>query len=66
MAGVPEPDLGADVVQRMQDFVAQLALEFGRITRHFWAGVYLHGLLLDGERKSISTDQFAQAAPAVP
>ena len=53
VVSAPEPELEADVLQRMQDFVAQLALEFGRITRHYWASVYLHGLLLDGERKSI-------------
>src|SRR5207237_1110761 len=37
----------------MQDYVAQLAAGFERITRHYWAGVYLHGLLLDGERKRL-------------
>jgi SRSO17 transposase len=46
-------DLEADVLERMQDYVAQLAAGFERITRHYWAGVYLQGLLLDGERKSI-------------
>jgi SRSO17 transposase len=43
----------AEVLERMQDYVAQLAAGFGRITRHYWAGVYLQGLMLDGERKSI-------------
>src|SRR4051812_33622082 len=30
-----------------------MAESFERITRHYWADVYLQGLLLDGERKSI-------------
>jgi SRSO17 transposase len=46
-------ELEAYVLERMQDYVAQLAAGFGRITRHYWAGVYMHALLLDGERKSI-------------
>src|SRR5437879_1597715 len=28
-------------------------MAFGRITRRYWAGVYLHGLMLNGERKSV-------------
>ena len=52
-APVLELELDADVLERLQDYVAQLALGFGRITRRYWAGVYLHGLMLNGERKSI-------------
>ncbi len=53
VVSAPAVELEADVLERMQDYVAQLAAEFGRITRHYWARVYLQGLMLDGERKSI-------------
>ena len=46
-------ELEADVLGRLHDYVAELAEGFERITRHYWAGVYLQGLLLDGERKSM-------------
>lgn len=49
----PTVELEADVLGRLHDYVAELAEGFERITRHYWAGVYLQGLLLDGERKSI-------------
>ncbi|MBV9325958.1 MAG: IS701 family transposase [Chloroflexi bacterium] len=49
----PTVELGADVLERLHDYVAELAEGFDRITRHYWAGVYLQGLLLDGERKSM-------------
>ena len=52
-APVLEVDLDPDVLARLEDYVAELAMAFGRITRRYWAGVYLQGLMLNGERKSI-------------
>src|SRR5438874_10353841 len=46
-------ELEADVLERLEDFVAEFAGGFGYITRTRWAGIYLQGLFLDGERKSI-------------
>jgi len=46
-------ELEADVLERLEDYVAQFAGDFGYITRTRWAGIYLQGLFLDGERKSI-------------
>lgn len=43
----------AAVLERLEQYAATVAHDFGLITRTRWAGVYLQGLLLDGERKSI-------------
>jgi SRSO17 transposase len=39
--------------QRLRTFLAELVPPMGRAERQHWAGMYIRGLLLDGERKSI-------------
>src|SRR3989338_10477058 len=39
--------------RRLQQFLEELTEPMGRSERRRWARVYLEGLLLDGERKSI-------------
>jgi len=39
--------------RRLRDFLASLVTRMGRAERQHWAGLYIRGLLLDGERKSI-------------
>jgi SRSO17 transposase len=41
------------VEQRLASFLADLVPHMGRAERQHWAGMYIRGLLLDGERKSI-------------
>jgi SRSO17 transposase len=50
---MPVETIEADVLERLEDYVAEFAAGFGYVTRTRWAGIYLQGLLLDGERKSI-------------
>lgn len=47
------PTLDAAVLTRLRDYAALFADEFPQSKPALWAGVYLQGLLLDGERKSI-------------
>src|SRR3954470_4995349 len=47
------PELDAAVVARLRDYAALFADDFPQAKPARWAGVYLQGLLLDGERKSI-------------
>jgi SRSO17 transposase len=47
------PTLDASVLNRLRDYAARFAEDFPQAKPARWAGVYLQGLLLDGERKSI-------------
>ena len=39
--------------KRLEGFLSRLTATMGRAERRHWAGVYVRGLLLDGERKSV-------------
>jgi SRSO17 transposase len=47
------PELDPAVLDRLRDYAALFAADFPQAKPARWAGVYLQGLLLDGERKSI-------------
>jgi SRSO17 transposase len=47
------PDLDPAVLDRLRDYAAQFADDFPQAKPAQWAGVYLEGLLLDGDRKSV-------------
>lgn len=47
------PELDAAVLDRLREYAALFADDFPQVKPARWAGVYLQGLLLDGERKSI-------------
>src|SRR5437763_10578197 len=47
------PELDPAVLERLRDFAARFTDDFPQAKPARWAGVYLQGLLLDGERKSI-------------
>lgn len=45
----------AGVETRLDGFLSGLLAGLGRSERRHWAKIYLRGLLLDGERKSIAS-----------
>ena len=47
------PALDAGALSRLEDYAALFREDFNRERQAGWCGVYLAGLLLDGERKSI-------------
>src|SRR4051794_23763320 len=47
------PDLDPAVLARLRDYAAVFADDFPQAKPARWAGVYLHGLLTDGDRKSV-------------
>ena len=53
MARAAVVELDAEGLEHLSEYVAQFMADFGLIIRRYWAEVYLQGLFLDGERKSI-------------
>src|SRR4051812_45475200 len=47
------PELSPEVLGRLAGYAASFAGQFPHARPASWAGVYLQGLLLDGERKTI-------------
>lgn len=47
------PDLDPAVLARLREYAALFADDFPQAKPARWAGVYLHGLLTDGDRKSV-------------
>ena len=49
------PELDTGTLRRLEEYAAHFAGEFNRPRQRAWCGVYLAGLLQDGERKSIES-----------
>ncbi len=47
------PDLTPEVLDRLRDYAELFREDFRYKSQHAWSGVYLRGLLQDGDRKSI-------------
>ena len=53
MARAAVVEVNAEVLEHLSAYVSEFMADFGLIVRRYWAEVYLQGLFLDGERKSI-------------
>ena len=58
------PALDGGVIERLQTYAAHFAADFQGARQRAWCGVYLAGLLQDGERKSIEPLSRRVALPA--
>jgi SRSO17 transposase len=58
------PDLDQAVLERLREYAAGFAPDFPQSKPARWAGVYLQGLLRDGERKSIEPLSHRVTLPA--
>src|SRR5436305_13799782 len=47
------PDLNPDVLDRLAAYAASFRDDFNRPRQAAWCGVYLRGLITDGDRKSV-------------
>src|SRR5690349_21336454 len=53
MSKTSTPELAPDVLDRLRDYAGQFRDLYRHVPQFAWSGVYLRGLLEDGERKSI-------------
>src|ERR1051326_6719595 len=58
------PELDPGALDRLRDYAALFAEDFPQARPALWAGVYLQGLLLDGERKSVEPISRRATPPA--
>ena len=58
------PVLDPAVLDRLRDYAARFADDFPQAKPARWAGVSLHGLLTDGDRKSVEPLSHRVALPA--
>lgn len=58
------PELDTGVLKRLEKYAAHFGDDFNRPRQRAWCGVYLAGLLQDGERKSIEPLSRRVALPA--
>jgi SRSO17 transposase len=58
------PELTPEVLQRLRDYAELFRDDFRYKAQHSWSGVYLRGLLQDGQRKSI--EPLADRVPRPP
>ena len=59
------PELDAGVLRRLEEYAAHFADDFNHPRQRAWCGVYLAGLMQDGERKSIEPLSRRVALPAL-
>src|SRR5688500_3467939 len=58
------PALDPAVLTRLRDYATLFATDFPQAKPARWAGVYLHGLLADGDRKSVEPLSHRVTLPA--
>jgi hypothetical protein len=60
------PELTPEVLDRLEDYAHVFRDDFSHKKQALWSGVYLQGLLHDGERKSIESPLRTGDPPARP
>jgi SRSO17 transposase len=58
------PEWDPEVLERLEAYVARVQPGFNHCRQPLWCGVYLRGLLMEGERKSIEPLSARVSLPA--